>query len=740
MTRSRSKLDKCRLRLPCTAILLLTTVSEGCHPEGRPGLAAADGEDYLPSPVRVLSRSYPEPESFVDALTTEEHRTIRSEVQDTGFSQSVLIGAKSCESCHRDIALQWSESAHRFSSFNNPFYAAAINELRGRPDGVKKSRWCAGCHDPALLLPGDFDQVFEPNGTQAQAGLTCLVCHSIVDVPSTVGNGSYVIAPRARSATDATRSGKATAHRQGVITARHRTSEFCSACHKVSLDSPINDYRWLRGQNEYDSWHDSGVSGNAARSFGLRDQTSAQKCQDCHMPLEKVVYGDRAASNGLIRSHRFLGANTALPALRNDMAALELQKRHLQTAGISVDIFALRRGNGLSQIAPIPDITQPVLLPGEEVQADVVIKNDGVGHSFPGGTLDSNECWVEFVVTDDRGNKVASNGLVKDDGSLDGGSHVLGALFLDEENRPVTKRNVQDIRTLAWNKSIPSGGADVVRYRFRVPENLNQLTISVRLRYRKFNEPFRKFACATHPGGFPRGCPELPITDIDTASLILRVSADRTVEVESKFEADPEILNRFSNFGIGSLLQLDTASAEYAFGVVGQRAQDRASTINLARSALLAGDADRALGLLSESRSTQGMTDPRIAWLTGMAHSMRREYNSAAEWFRRAVELRPSDRESLRMWGQSLMQTGEYELALSAFTRILMLDVEDAWAHQQAGEALARLGRNREARTHQQLFERYREDPAVYNRRDLYCESNEDAFRESMLYHSHSAQ
>jgi len=48
---------------------------------------------------------------------------------------------------------------------------------------------------------------------------------------------------------------------------REQTAEFCSSCHKVHLDVPVNHYRWDRGFNEYDNWQASGVSGQGARSF-----------------------------------------------------------------------------------------------------------------------------------------------------------------------------------------------------------------------------------------------------------------------------------------------------------------------------------------------------------------------------------------------------------------------------------------------------------------------------------------
>ena len=45
------------------------------------------------------------------------------------------------------------------------------------------------------------------------------------------------------------------------------SAEFCSTCHKVHLDVPVNNYRWFRGFNDYDNWQASGVSGQGARSF-----------------------------------------------------------------------------------------------------------------------------------------------------------------------------------------------------------------------------------------------------------------------------------------------------------------------------------------------------------------------------------------------------------------------------------------------------------------------------------------
>src|SRR5262249_40373496 len=103
-------------------------------------------------------------------------------------------GADACERCHPDVTAQWRSSAHRFSSFNNPFYTAAVEELRARKDdGTKRARWCAGCHDPAVMLTGAWDAPIDKTSVEANAGLTCLACHAIDGLRDVSGNGGYVL-------------------------------------------------------------------------------------------------------------------------------------------------------------------------------------------------------------------------------------------------------------------------------------------------------------------------------------------------------------------------------------------------------------------------------------------------------------------------------------------------------------------------------------------------------------------
>ena len=103
-------------------------------------------------------------------------------------------------------------------------------------------------------------------------------------------------------------------HRKTFLKPFHRTPEFCSTCHKVALIPALNSYRWMRGQNHYDTWYDSGVSGRAVRSF--YDPPQPKACRDCHLPpYRSDEFGNK---KGQLHDHLFPAANTALPFVRGD--------------------------------------------------------------------------------------------------------------------------------------------------------------------------------------------------------------------------------------------------------------------------------------------------------------------------------------------------------------------------------------------------------------------------------------
>ena len=316
--------------------------------------------------------------------------------------------------CHPDIYRQWNESAHHFSSFNNQWYRKSIIYMQ-EVNGIQPSKWCGGCHDPAILLNGVMDRPIRENlhTPAAQAGLACTACHSIEKVKDTMGNSGYVIKypplhdiaasdnPVIRNLHNYLIRLDPEPHKKSFLKPFHRenTAEFCSTCHKVHLDEPVNNFRWIRGFDDYDQWQKSGVSHQGALSFYYPE--TAKKCVDCHMPL--VDSTDAANINGKVHNHRFPAANTALPFVNQHPEQLKIVTEFLQDEVVTLDLFA----DG----TPIPSAGTQIVR-GENTRIDVVVRTRGVGHRFPAGTLDAFDIWLEVKATDENGKIVFWNGRI----------------------------------------------------------------------------------------------------------------------------------------------------------------------------------------------------------------------------------------------------------------------------------------------------------------------------------------
>jgi len=750
------------------------------RPRGAPAGFVPPASPFFPSPA-TTSSGEPLPPAFLLDGSAEDGRAaisrerIAGEVDRRGFVVETAIGAGACARCHPDVVEDWRSSAHRFASFNNPFYEATVRHLRrtatgphprvaehlaefpGRVEGpaAARSKWCGGCHDPALALTGRMGRAVDRASPLAQAGLTCLACHAVDTIRDVTGNGNYNVSDLtgdpylfagADSGSwraflhDAALRARPEAHRRRMAKPFFRTSGYCATCHKVSVRESLNGYRWLRGQNEYDAWHDSGVSGNAARTFYLPSE--ARACQDCHMPPEPAPRGDLAAEGGTVRSHRFLAANTALPYLRGDSATLRATEEFLADGKLRVDLFALRRprtdpgGPGVLEEARDPrdhvyplDAERPLLRPGERILLDVVIRNLGVGHTFPGGTNDSNQGWLELSILDGEGRILARSGSIGDDGRLDPMAHVYGAVQLDERGERIRMRNVQDVRVTAALNVIDPGTAEVAHYGFTVPSRLagGRLVLRARLLWRKFDRIYTEFAHRSNPEGFRSfpEVPDLPITEIATAEIALPVAGDGARDtigpgVGERSGSGATAGNgsvapwvRVNDYGIGLLLEGDTRLARRAFREVERLAPGRIDgPLNLARAALRDGDLAEAYGALERVESIRS-GDARAAWVWGRVLQEDGRYGRAVRAYRRVLEDFPEDRAAWRNLGRVLYLDGRLDAALGALDRVLEIDPEDRAAHYFRMLTLRAAGREEQARVAEAAFEHYRIDESA---------------------------
>lgn len=693
---------------------------------------------------------------IVAEATGREQPSSQAVLAHTGYlADADLSRAETCgqPGCHPDVYAQWAESVHRFSSFNNPYYRASIEAMVARK-GNGATRWCASCHDPAVLFTGRFtdDRPLDLDHPTAHEGLTCLSCHAIEGLRDVRGNGRYVLAPPDEypfaRATDGVRQwvhnvlvrAKPEPHREAMLKPVHRTAEFCGTCHKVGIPPDVNAYRWKRGQNEYDAWHASGVSGNTVRSFYL--PAEPQTCTSCHMPL--VPSQDRGHENGYIRSHRFAAANSALPHVNGHADQAEAVRKLLQSDIASVDVFGVTVNGRFYG----PEAALPVLRGGDAVAVTVVVRNLKVGHAFPGGTNDSNELWVAFEAQDAAGAPVLASGRRDAEGRVDSTAHFFGAVLVDRAAQVLDKRNAQDWVATVYANTIGPGTARTVHYRFRVPPGRTVHALRAALEHRKFkwyfNEwTFRGEVAPGQPDSLGRNevdlrrwrlgdgqAPVLPVTTIAAARRGVGAPAEASKPGRPLWE-------RWNDYGIGLFLEGDTRGAQAAFEQVAALAPGSPEgPVNQARALIEEGQLDRATAVLDEAERR----DPgnlKAAYFRGEVYKAGGRYDEALAAWARVYAAYPQDRVLLLGMGRVHYLAGRYEEALAWYDRVLAIDPEDLGGLYNRMLTLGALGRDEAFAEARARYEYHKEDEDAMAVAAHYRRRHPAANRESQPRHAH---
>jgi Tfp pilus assembly protein PilF len=743
-----------------------------------------------------------------------------------------FMESESCKRCHQDIFNQWNSSAHHFSSFNNQWYRKSIEYMQDTI-GTKPSKWCGGCHDPAVLYAGKMDTPIKQivHNPEAQAGLGCMMCHSIADVKSTMGQGDFYLEypklhelaasknPVVRTLHDFMIKLNPEPHRRVFLKPfmKAQTPEFCSSCHKVHLDVPVNHYRWFRGFNDYDNWQASGVSGQGARSFYYPPKP--QQCADCHMPLE--MSNDMGNVAGKVHSHRFPAANTALPTANEDAAQLKATENFLTSGALTVDVFALSPASAPLKSAPAKEAAgmqhelsttfavgeeaetkitpasnaaaAPVTAPlnrvqaavrrGDTVRVDVVVRTKRIGHFFPGGTVDAFDAWLELKGVDDKGQTIFWSGSVADDGKgpVEKGAHFYRSLQVDGHGNPINKRNAWSTRAVVYVRLIPPGAADTVHFRMKVPEKTgSKITLTARLRYRKFSWFGTQFAFAgepAHEGGSGQAKPEaapgaaapavvtanyddrkfaftqslhgvsskqekipdVPIVTIAQNEVSVDVLAANAPVPQPKIELAKEDWQRWNDYGIGLFLQGDLKAAQAAFEKVTEvDPQNPDGWVNIGRAALQEGDLTRARTVLEKALAI----NPKLArtnFFYGSLMKSSGDYEQAAAHFQVAIAQYPRDRVVLNNLGRVLFLQRKYADAVNVLQQVLAVDPEDLQAHYNLMLCYKGLGNETMAKEHEARYMRFKADESAQAITGPYRQLNPEDNNERQSIHEHTS-
>ena len=573
-----------------------------------------------------------------------------------------------CLKCHQDSYKSWRHSAHHFSSFNNKAYLASVRETRKvaleRDGDTRAARWCAGCHDPVPFFSGEFDnpKYDDVNNPTSQAGITCTACHSITNVNSTRGNADYTIEepqhyPFAQSENPVLQwvnetlvKAKPEMHKRTFLQPAIKDSKFCSTCHKVGLPYALNHYKdFLRGQNHWDTFLLSGVSGHGARSF-YYPPIAKGECLNCHMNF--VASTDFGAQDfdgkpgREIHDHAFPGANTALPTFLGKPDIAQIHARYLADRKVRIDLFALRDGGGIDSalLGPLrPEV--PTLQPGHPYLVEAVVRTLGVGHPLTQGTVDSNEIWVELIAK--VGDQVIGrSGGIGPDGTVDPYAHFINVYMLDRDGNRVDRRNPQDIFVALYNKQVPPGAGQVVHFGLDVPAGMTApITLEARINYRKFDRKYLDYIFGKRQG------PAIPVTLMAADSVTLPVAGGPSVTNPPSPIADA--WQRWNDYGIGLFLEGgplgshkgELKQAEPVFRKVAELGVAD-GWVNLARIYLREGripDARQALENAS-NHPNKPAAPWVIAWLSGQIDERNGFLDEAAARYESVLATRIPDR------------------------------------------------------------------------------------------------
>ena len=508
----------------------------------------------------------PQQHGRIDEILERAGRSMR----DYGAMDSrALAGSEGCgtSGCHSEILQEWLPSAHRYSSLDDMFQR--VQSLMAEETSPEHTRYCAGCHDPISLFSGAKDSgnvTLSAEG--AHEGLSCLVCHSIVQA-DVQGNGDYTIRAPQRYVYEQSESrlGKLVsdflirAYPQHHITSYarslYKTPEFCAACHKQYLDKEVNtDIGKVQGQNQYDSWKNS-------RWYHQGDPTKTVACRECHMPLvdsNDPARGDatdynRTVADGKHRSHRMLASNQYIPILQ-DLPNAELHTRLTERwlrGEIEIPEIADKWTTG--PVVRLDIVVPDQVYSGQTVPIQVILTNNKTGHDFPTGPLDMIESWVELIVTDGTDAIIYHAGAMDPAGRVADSPVIFKADGFDRQGELIDRHNLWDLVGASYKRTLYPGVTDTVQVEFQCPsmargrvmpategetpgqretefsftappdESTDELTVEAILWYRKANPEFLDRVYGADAGV------RSPATEMTRVRATIRIASDAQASI-----------------------------------------------------------------------------------------------------------------------------------------------------------------------------------------------------------------
>jgi hypothetical protein len=656
--------------------------------------------------------------------------------QGKGFLEpGEFPNATYCAHCHQEAYSQWRQALHS-NAFRTPFYRTSVNILINTK-GIEFARHCDSCHNPVAVLAGGLTQDSQVDRSFDSDGLTCMTCHSIQSVQSTNGNGGIVMGvPAVMVDVNGNRipgevpydeiMKHTDRHLRAVMQPLLHTPEFCASCHKANLPHELNDYKFVRAFTTFDEWQTSKFSKRNPLTFYSTDFTT---CQGCHMKRNPNVLPDYGAKNGTFASHRWLAGNTAVPFYYGFDEQLQKTIDFLKAGNfLNVDIMGLKKAGDDRLIAPLGSVPFD-LEANKTVEALVVIQNKNIGHSLIPEVRDLYEAWTEFSVQDADGKDIYHSGFLQPDGSLEPGAHSFTNRPVNVDSGFVDNHKVWTIKTVAYDNTVQAGRSVLLRYQFRIPENVKgPITVTAKVNYRHLRQSYLNNV-------FGKDHPAYPVVEIASKSRTLEIGNNSPLPAAASDNAD---WMRWNDLGIGYLDQRQYAESVNAFEHVVKLRPDYAdgftnislteaewekfdsAKMNIEKALALSPNNARALfyaGLL-ERRFTH--PEAEIADLEEVA----RQY--------------PDSRDARRELGISYYQQHRYEDAMHQFEALQKIDPDDLAAHYNLSILYRRMGMKIQAAQQQEMFVDKKFDPGSPVFALNFLHQHPEISDESIPWHMHT--
>ncbi|HEX6202060.1 MAG TPA: multiheme c-type cytochrome [Thermoanaerobaculia bacterium] len=470
---ARSKAVK--VARPATRALGYSSVGAGLAVALGFGLAGLyAGPSYVDELPEDYSYLYGEDRPFAPSLAVTE---TGGPLDADSFANSKTCGTAGC---HEQIYEEWLPSAHRYSAMDPLFQK--VQSVMAEQNGPESTRYCGGCHDPISLFSGTKNLFVEDlTGLQGyQEGVSCLSCHAIHQT-DLQGNANYVIGRPESYLWQWQESGlgkrasdfliRTYPDQHKALSKRmYKAPEYCAACHKQFIDQEVNRVGWVQLQNQYDNW-------KASHWFTEGDPAKTVECRECHMPLVDSTdpsRGDdtdynRTPDDGKHRSHRFVAANSLVPALL-ELPGWEEQVRQTEAwlAG-DFEIPEIRDQGRDGEVVDIALDVPATVEPGGTLPVRVTLTANKVGHDFPTGPLDIIQSWVEIHVVDDAGRRIFSSGTRDEGHFIEPGSFLFKAEPVDQQGNLIDRHNLWEMVGVRYRRALFPGYSDVVDYQVDCP-------------------------------------------------------------------------------------------------------------------------------------------------------------------------------------------------------------------------------------------------------------------------------